>query len=178
MKTTVLPSGSAVPIVEIKPVGVEKHFWSDKFYVELEFKIGATRSAVERVSHQQAVAEQQGLIEAIQLAYDEVEPFDHGYEMAHAAGHGAGRSSGLEEGKTEGYQQGYSDGRSEGFEQGQSCGYDFGLWQGAIKAQRTNELAFWGRSLTCEKPGYVSSAGANWWNLPASLFWARYIRAD
>jgi flagellar biosynthesis/type III secretory pathway protein FliH len=125
-----MPGGSVVPLVEIKLIRVQKHFWSDKCYVELEFKNGTTRSAVERVSHQEAVAARQELIEAIQLAYDEEDPFEHGYEMGRAAGHTKGRSSGLEEGRTEGYQQGYSDGRSEGFNQGHSDGYELGLWRG------------------------------------------------
>jgi flagellar biosynthesis/type III secretory pathway protein FliH len=97
-----MPGGSVVPLVEIKLIRVQKHFWSDTCYVELEFKNGTTRSAVERVSHQEAVAARQELIEAIQLAYDEEDPFEHGYEMGRAAGHTKGRSSGLEEGRTEG----------------------------------------------------------------------------
>jgi len=131
LKTTVLPGGSVVPLVEIKFIRVQKHFWSDKCYVELEFKNGTTRSAVERVSHQEAVVARQELIEAVQLAYNEEDPFEHGYEIGRAAGHTAGRSSGLEEGRTEGYQQGYSDGRSEGFSQGHSEGYELGLWHGS-----------------------------------------------
>ena len=129
MKTTVLPGGSVVPLVEIKFILVQKHFWSDKCYVELEFKNGTTRSAVERLSHQEAVAARQELIEAIQLAYDEEGPLEHGHEMGRADGVIEGRSSGLEEGRAEGYQQGYSDGRSEGFNQGSSEGYEHGLWQ-------------------------------------------------
>ena len=130
MKTTVLPGGSVVPLVEIKFIRVQKHFWSDKCYVELEFKNGTTRSAVERVSHQDAMVARQELIEAVQLAYNEEDPFEHGYEMGRAAGHTAGRSCGLEEGRTEGYQQGYSDGRSEGFNQGHGDGYEVVLCQG------------------------------------------------
>jgi flagellar biosynthesis/type III secretory pathway protein FliH len=83
-----------------------------------------TRSTVERVSHQEAAAEQQRVIEAIQLSYDEVSPFDHGGEI------GAGRSQGVKEGRTEGYQQGHSDGRSEGVDQGYREGFDSGVWQG------------------------------------------------
>jgi RNA polymerase sigma factor (sigma-70 family) len=119
-----------VPLVEIKFIRVQKHFWSDKCYVELEFKNGTTRSAVERLSHQEAVAARQEVIEAIQLAYDEEGPFEHGHEMGRADGVIEGRSSGLEVGRAEGYQQGYSDGRSEGFNQGNSEGYEHGLWQG------------------------------------------------
>jgi RNA polymerase sigma factor (sigma-70 family) len=130
LKTTVLPGGSVVPLVEIKFIRVQKHFWSDKCYVELEFRNGTTRSVVERLSHQEAVAARQELIEAIQLAYDEKGPFEHGQEMGRADGVIEGRSSGLKEGRATGYQQGYSDGRSEGFNQGNSEGYEHGLWQG------------------------------------------------
>lgn len=83
-----------------------------------------------RTSHRDAETVRQELIDAIQLAYDEVNPFDYGYQEGRTDGHTEGRVSGLEEGKTEGYQQGYSDGRSEGFNQGHSEGYDSGLWQG------------------------------------------------
>jgi hypothetical protein len=68
LKTTVLPRGSVVQLVEIKFVRVQKHFWSDKFYVELEFKNGRTQNTAERVSQRDAEAVRQQLIEAIQLA--------------------------------------------------------------------------------------------------------------
>ena len=133
------------PAVEIKFIRVQKHFWSDKCYVELEFRNGATKSAVERVSHQEAVAARQELIEAIQLAYEEEDPFEHGYEMGRAAGQTEGRSSGLEEGRTEGYQQGYSDGRSDGFNHGHGDGYEVGLCQGRDQGATDERTRILGR---------------------------------
>ena len=80
MRTKVLPDGSIVVLVQIRCVRIEKHFLSGKHYVQLELKNGRVRNAVGRVSSAEAEAVRQELISAIQLAYDELNPFDYGYE--------------------------------------------------------------------------------------------------
>jgi flagellar biosynthesis/type III secretory pathway protein FliH len=130
LKTTVLPDGSIVPLVKIRCVRTKKHFFSDKFYVEFELKNGRTQNIAERVSHRDADAVRQELIDAIQLAYSELSPFNYGYQEGHTDGHLEGRASGLEEGRTEGYQEGYPNGRSEGYNHGHSDGYELGLCEG------------------------------------------------
>ena len=80
MRTKVLPNGSIVALVQIRSFRIEKHFLSGKHYVQLELKNGSVRNAVGRVSNAEAETVRQELIGAIQLAYDELSPFDYGYE--------------------------------------------------------------------------------------------------
>jgi flagellar biosynthesis/type III secretory pathway protein FliH len=119
-----------VALVQIRCVRIEKHLLSSKYYVELELKNGSVRNAVGRVSHAEAEAVRQELNDAIQLAYDELNPFDYGYQEGRTDGHLEGRASGFEEGRKGGYQEGYSNGCSEGFSQGYTEGYELGLCEG------------------------------------------------
>jgi hypothetical protein len=139
LRTHVLPDGSIVALVQVRCVRIEKHFLSGKHYVQLELKNGRVRNAVGRVSNAEAEAVRQELIGAIQLAYQELSPFDYGYEEGRTDGHLEGRASGLEEGRTEGYQEGYSNGRSEGYNQGQSDGYELGLWEGRSQGSESHQ---------------------------------------
>lgn len=80
MRTFVLPDGSIVKTVEVKAVRVHSHFWSDKYYVQVELRDGSTRDVAEHLSSDAAHEKKEEIVAVVRGAVDEVEPFEYGYE--------------------------------------------------------------------------------------------------
>jgi flagellar biosynthesis/type III secretory pathway protein FliH len=112
-----LPNGSIVNVVDVKAVRVHQHFWSDKFYVRIEFRNGSTEDIAERLSRQEADEKKAEATEIIRAARDEIDPYEYGYESGQTAGRSQGWAEGFEAGRSEGYQNGRDNGHAEGMHQ-------------------------------------------------------------
>jgi len=118
LQTFSLPDGSIVKLVDVASARVTKHFWSDKFYVEIEFRNGSTRDVVEHLPREAADMKQAEIVAMIRQAWEEVEPYQHGFHTGYARGKVEGLSEGLEQGRTQGYQSGFETGRGQGHADG------------------------------------------------------------
>jgi hypothetical protein len=115
LRTFPLPDGSIRNIVDIKAVRVHKHFLrAEKFYVAIEFRNGATEDVVTYLPRQEADDKQAEILSLIRDGWNEVEPYEYGYETGRADGRSSGWSDGFGAGRSEGYQQGRDNGFAEG----------------------------------------------------------------
>lgn len=114
MKTFALPNGSIVNVVDVKAVRVHKHFFSDKFYLQIDFRNGSTEDVIENLSRQAADEKQAEVVKFIRRAWDEVDAYEHGYQSGRTEGHSQGWSEGFGAGRSEGYQYGRDDGHADG----------------------------------------------------------------
>jgi len=111
--TFVLPDGSIVKTIEVKAVRVHSHFWSDKYYVQVELRDGSTRDVVEHLSSDAAHEKKGEIVAVVRDAVDEVQPYECGHQAGFAAGRAEGRSEGFTEGRSQGYQDGLTNGHAE-----------------------------------------------------------------
>src|SRR5579872_4785996 len=94
LRTLSLPDGSIVPVVDVKAVRVHPHFWSRRYYVEVELRNGQVRSICEQLSREAAQEKKAEVIATVRQAADEVDPYE--------AGLGQGKAEGRSEGFAEG----------------------------------------------------------------------------
>ena len=110
-----MPSGSIVPVVDLKAVRIHKHFWrSDEFYVAVEFRNGSTEDVAEYLSKQSADDKQAKFVSLIQQAWEDVDAYEYGHRAGEAEGRSQGWSDGYGAGRSEGYQHGWDNGSKEG----------------------------------------------------------------
>jgi hypothetical protein len=115
VKTVALPDGSVVPVVDIKVVQDHRHFWkSNEYYVQVVMRDGKTQDVLGHLSGDAAQVKRDELMSLIQQAWDEIEPYEHGYQAGHQRGRSEGHSDGFAAGKSEGYHSGRIDGWDEG----------------------------------------------------------------
>lgn len=113
VKTLVLPNGSIVKAVDVEAVRVHQHFFSDKYYVQVELRGGFSRDVAEHLLRDAAQSKKAELVAGIQSAVEEVSAVQYGHEAGFAEGRSEGRSEGFAEGRSQGYQEGWSSGQAE-----------------------------------------------------------------
>jgi hypothetical protein len=115
LRTLVLLDGSILKLIDVKSVHVHQHFWSsDKYYVRLEIRNGEARDDIEHASHDDARNRQNEIVSLMRHAWDEVDPFECGYQAGAAEARSEGHNAGLAEGRSQGYQAGSENGFREG----------------------------------------------------------------
>ena len=115
MRTCALPNGLITNVVDVKAVRVHKHFLrAENFYVAIEFRNGSTEDVVTHTSREAADAKQAEITGLIREAWDEVEPYNYGYETGRAEGRSSGWSEGFKAGRSEGYGSGMDHGFADG----------------------------------------------------------------
>jgi hypothetical protein len=114
LRTCVLPNGLITSVVDVKAVRVHKHFLRADFYVAIEFRNGSTEDVVTYTLRETADAKQAEITGLIREAWDEVEPYDYGYETGRGEGRSLGWSEGFGAGRSEGYESGMDHGFADG----------------------------------------------------------------
>ena len=115
LRTVDLPDGSIVPLVDVTAVRAHPHFWSRRYYVQVELRNGSTRLVDEQLSREAAQEKKAEVVAAVHQAANEVDPYLYGYE----AGFGRGKVEGRSEGFGEGHSQGLGEGRASGYAEAQ-----------------------------------------------------------